>query len=135
MIIRKHKTASIQWFQSLFESSPLSDFFTKKEIEKYYNGQTYNRLAARLLAKELIIEHLKLNNNFYEISILNDLYGKPHLEFTGETANAISEQRLKKIHISLSHSKKTVTAFMVFEYLYNENVRDKSDVSDNPLGN
>jgi phosphopantetheine--protein transferase-like protein len=135
MIIRKHKTASVQEISGYFNEKGLSGFFTKTELEKYFNGRTFNRLAARLLAKEIIIEQLKLHNDYLEISILNDTYGKPHIEFTGETTTAISSRGLKDIHLSLSHSKKSVTAFVVFEYLYNGNITGKSDVSDHSLGN
>jgi phosphopantetheine--protein transferase-like protein len=135
MIVRKHKTASVQEISKHFIDQGLSDLFTKVEIEKYFNGRTYNRLAARLLAKEIILEHLKLKNNYTGLSILNDPFGKPLLEITGETADAASEHGIKQIHLSLSHSKKSVTAFVVFEYLYTGNVTGQSDVSDNSLGN
>lgn len=96
----------------------MSDFFITSELNEYDNGNSYNRLAARFLAKEIILGQLNTGNDFSEISILNDRYGKPLPEFTGKTAAAIRLQGLKKIHLSLSHSKKLAAAFVIFEYFY-----------------
>jgi phosphopantetheine--protein transferase-like protein len=117
MIIRKDKTAGITEINLQFQQSGLSFFFTDDEIQRYNNTGNNNSLAARFIAKQIIVEHFKMNDCFHEIDIFNDEFGKPFLKFSGEIANrVVTEKNLKSIHISLSHTRKYVTVFIIFEY-------------------
>jgi phosphopantetheinyl transferase (holo-ACP synthase) len=117
MIIRKDKTAGITEINKQFQQSGIDFFLTSAELLHYKNQKNNNSLAVRLLAKQIIIEHFKMADCYHEIAILNDEFGKPFPEFTGELAKKIElEKDLKSIHISLSHSRKYVAIFIIFEY-------------------
>ena len=117
MIIRKEKTAGITEINKQFQQSGIDFFFTSGELLHYKNQKNNNSLAVRLLAKQIIIEHFEMNDCFQDITILNDEFGKPFPEFTGELAKKIEIERdLKFIHISLSHSRNYVAVFIIFEY-------------------
>lgn len=118
MVVRKHDNAPVAECSGLFAAKGLKAFFTDREIDQYFNGKSCQRLAARYLAKKIILEHIGINNGFTEISIMNDTFGRPAVEFGPVAAQSMQEKQIATIHLSLSHSRKMASAYVVFEYLY-----------------
>ena len=120
MVIRKEKKIRLPEAKNLFQHRGLDPFFSNNELEKYFNGRNYGSIAARYLAKQIILEQLSLGDDlFHEISIYNDPYGKPQADYSGRTAMAVAAtEGLHFIHLSLSHSKNFAAAFVIFEYFY-----------------
>ncbi len=94
--------------------------FTAKEIEycqsKRNNAQNY---AARYAAKEAFFKALGCGWRdglaYDEVEIINDKLGKPEVILHGKTKKSCEENRITKIHISLSHAKDYATAIVVLE--------------------
>jgi holo-[acyl-carrier protein] synthase len=77
--------------------------------------------AARFAAKEAFSKALGVGFrgeiNFTEIEVLNDVLGKPYIQTSGKTQSYLLQQRVGKIHLSLSHTKNTAIAMVVIEAL------------------
>ena len=88
--------------------------YTNKEIEycESKKNAKYQHYAGRFAAKEAIFKAVsKLLNDKYEISwrdaqILNDINGKPHIEFKIKRL----EENIESIDISISHCKEYAVA-------------------------
>jgi holo-[acyl-carrier protein] synthase len=94
--------------------------FSKKEIaycEKKTNK--FEHYAARFAAKEAFFKAIgtgwSKGTAFNEIEIRNDKSGKPEIFFLGQTANTITQMKLGKISVSLSHIKTMATAMVIIE--------------------
>ena len=89
--------------------------FTKDELEKIKNPIS---LAGNFAGKEAVAKAFGTGfSNFYpnEIEILRDNKGKPYINLY-KNAKLIGEKLgVKKIHISISHSKENAIAFVVLE--------------------
>lgn len=88
--------------------------YTEKEI-KYCESKRnakYQHYAGRFAAKEAIFKAVsKLLNDKYEITwkdaeILNDINGKPKIDFTSKEL----EEKIESIDISISHCKEYAIA-------------------------
>ena len=94
--------------------------FSTEEI-KYCENKTnkYEHYAARFAAKEALGKALGLGwvegTTINEIEILNNIDGKPYINFIGETAKQIASLNLGNIHVSLSHIKTYATAIVIIE--------------------
>jgi holo-[acyl-carrier protein] synthase len=75
--------------------------------------------AARFAAKEAFFKALGTGwiegTNFNELSIVNDIDGKPELILSGETKKTLSELENANIKVSLSHLKTIATAMVIIE--------------------
>ena len=87
----------------------------------YCETQTYKyeHYAARFAAKEAFLKAIgtgwRNGTAFNEIEIYNDDEGKPELRFLGHTAKTITEMKLGKIFVSLSHLKTMACAMVIIE--------------------
>lgn len=96
------------------------ELFTQKEIEycelKRHQFQHY---AARYAGKEAFFKALgtgwRFGFKFIDIEILNNKLGKPEIFTSGKVAQYLKEKNIKNIHISISHLKKIVNAFVIIE--------------------
>jgi len=94
--------------------------FSAEEI-KYCQTKTnkYEHYAARFAAKEALGKALGLGwaegTTINEVEILNNIDGKPYINFLGETAKQIASLNLGNIHVSLSHIKTYATAIVIIE--------------------
>ena len=94
--------------------------FSAEEI-KYSEAKTnkYEHYAARFAAKEALGKALGLGwaegTTINEVEILNNIDGKPYINFLGETAKQIASLNLGNIHVSLSHIKTYATAIVIIE--------------------
>ena len=94
--------------------------FSAEEI-KYCEAKTnkYEHYAARFAAKEALGKALGLGwaegTTINEVEILNNIDGKPYINFLGETAKQIASLNLGNIHVSLSHIKTYATAIVIIE--------------------
>ena len=88
--------------------------YTEKEIEycESKKNAKYQHYAARFAAKEAIFKAVsELLNDKFEISwkdaeILNDINGKPKIEFTSKEL----EDKIESIDISISHCREYAVA-------------------------
>lgn len=75
--------------------------------------------AARFAAKEAFLKAtgkgLLETYDLFEIEVASDDSGKPFIRLTGALATRASENRWKKIHVSLSHLKTMACAVVIIE--------------------
>lgn len=94
--------------------------FSAHEIA-YCEARTfkYQHYAARFAAKESFLKALgtgwSKGTAFNEIEIYNDEQGKPELRLLGNTSKIVEELKVKKISISISHTKTMASAFVIIE--------------------
>lgn len=94
--------------------------FTEQEIA-YCNArktQAYSSYAARFAAKEAVLKALGTglrDGEIKEIEVVNDELGKPSI-ILGGYHKALSEKKgVKRIHISLSHTRTEAIAYCIME--------------------
>ena len=103
-----------------------NDALTEKlftEGEKYYcesgNVTKWQRYAARFSAKEAFFKALgtgyRFGMAFHEIEVKNDDLGKPYINPHGEVKKYIEKEKVKVIHLTISHVKEMVNAFVILE--------------------
>ncbi len=94
--------------------------FSSQEIN-YCEAKTnkYEHYAARFAAKEAFLKAAGTGwisqLNLYEIEIVNDENGKPHLYLSGKTADAFNLKVISNISVSLSHLKNIASAIVIIE--------------------
>ena len=104
------KEIYIDDFNNQISYSKYSEYFTLNEIEKFGKKNNKASLAARYLIKEILIEWLGDALKPGDIEILNNEYGRPQI-----FSQKISKDIQKKIHFSISHTKKTAIALVIFD--------------------
>lgn len=86
------------------------------EKGKFTRAQCF---AARFAAKEAFFKALgtgyRYGMAFHEIEILNDKLGKPYVVPHGKVKEYLKQQKVKHIHLSISHVKEMANAFVVLE--------------------
>ena len=92
------------------------------EKERYYAKsrivQEAASLAARFAAKEAFLKALGTGlreGRLQDIEVENDALGAPRLRVQGRWLELLEEKGVKKIHVSLSHTKEYATAFCLLE--------------------
>lgn len=79
----------------------------------------YQHYAARFAAKEAFFKALGTGYRdgmaFTEIEIMNDSLGKPFITTSGKVKEYIKNHKITHIHLSISHIKELVNAFVVLE--------------------
>ena len=95
--------------------------YTQEEIA-YCTGSHGDKVqsyAARFAAKEAFLKAigtgLRGKGQLTEIYVVNDDLGKPELKVTGYFAAYLEKMRVKKIHLTLSHTATTAMAVVVLE--------------------
>jgi len=106
----------------LGDNNALRDkLYTPAEQEYCTRGKVtmYQCYAARFAAKEAFFKALgtgyRYGMAFREIEVLNDELGKPYINPHGKVKEYLSEQKIKHIHLSISHVKAMASAVVVLE--------------------
>ncbi|VAW27450.1 Holo-[acyl-carrier-protein] synthase [hydrothermal vent metagenome] len=103
-----------------------NDAFVNKiftEVEQAYckaqKAGIFQSYAARYAAKEAVFKALgtgyRYGMAFREIEVKNDKLGKPEVMVHGKVKAFVDEQKITRIHLSLSHVKEMALAFVVLE--------------------
>ena len=96
------------------------ELFTENEI-KYCDSKRYpeQHYAGRFAAKEAFFKATGTGWGrgyaFDQVEINSDESGKPEISLTGKSKALITEHKISKIHVSISHTKKMATAFVILE--------------------
>ncbi len=112
-------------FEKLLDQQETAFFiriFTADE-RNYCDRYPKNRLkaqhyAARFAAKEALVKALGTGfrkMNFHDLEVRNDSLGAPYFEISGRVKEMVTEKRIERIHLSLSHSDNYSIAFVVLE--------------------
>ena len=79
----------------------------------------YENYAARFSAKEAFMKAIgtgwRFGIRFADIDVYHDEYGKPLIRLSGKAEELALNERISKIHVSLSHVKEMATAVVVVE--------------------
>ena len=98
----------------------LQRVFSDEEI-KYCGRHIQSSLlyGARFAAKEAFLKALGIGLGMgiklREIEVVHDDQGKPDLSLHGEANLQIEEREIKRIHLSLTHTKNYATAIVLLE--------------------
>lgn len=105
--------------------SAYGDKFTHRvftAVEREYAGSKANsteRYAARFAAKEAALKAmgtgLRNGLSWTQIEVSNDEAGKPSLQLTGKAQTVASNLGVRRIWLSLSHTRDCATAVVIFE--------------------
>jgi holo-[acyl-carrier protein] synthase len=80
----------------------------------------YQHLAARFAAKEAIFKALgEVETDFVgwkNIEILNNAFGKPQIFWHGQAEKVRKKRKIKKAHVSLSHTENYAVANVMLIY-------------------
>lgn len=99
-----------------FQNKFLDRIFTPKELSYALNKKFhYSHLAVRFTAKEAVMKALGKSTDFKDIEIQNDSGGVPSAKLYGRALKLASELGVKKISISLSHSKEMAIATAILK--------------------
>jgi holo-[acyl-carrier protein] synthase len=83
------------------------------------NVMKYQSYAARFAAKEAFFKALgtgyRYGMAFHEIEVMNDELGKPFIKPHGKVKEYLETNKVKHIHLTISHVKKMASAFVVLE--------------------
>ena len=96
----------------------LSKIFTPREI-KYATSRRFSHqhLAARFAAKEAVVkafgEPRRFPLQWTNIEVLNDLEGKPIIEFHDDALKLKNKKKVDEVIVSLSHSKNYAVANVI----------------------
>ena len=90
----------------------LSRVYTERELELY--GKKVPSLAARFAGKEAVIKALCQPGGIYlnQIEILSDPDGRPLVNLYGRAEAQARKLGLRRLAVSLSHSKEYAIAFV-----------------------
>jgi holo-[acyl-carrier protein] synthase len=98
----------------------IEKIFTREEIE-YCQAKHKKEIhyAARFASKEAFFKALgtgwRYGMKWQEISISNNLLGKPEISISGKVADFFKKQKLKTIHLSISHTHEQAIAQVIIE--------------------
>jgi holo-[acyl-carrier protein] synthase len=77
----------------------------------------FEELAGRFVVKEAILKALKTGwqkgMKFKEIIVLNEASGAPYVQLTGTVKKVADELGVRKIHVSISHTKELAVGIAV----------------------
>lgn len=98
----------------------LSKVFSDNEIDYCLaRGVPAQHFAARFAAKEAMLKALGvgLTGGFElsNISVESGVEGKPHICLKGRVKDHCNEQKIRKIHVSMSHLKDIASAIVILE--------------------
>jgi len=95
--------------------------FTKAEQSYSEKGKVivWQRYAARFAAKEAFFKALgtgfRYGMAFHEIEVKNDELGKPFIEPHGKVKDYLEKEKVKFIHLTISHVKEMASAMVLLE--------------------
>ena len=102
------KEINLDDFNNRISYSEYGKYFTSNEIERFGKKPNKASLAARYLIKEVLVEWVGDALKPVDIEILNNEFGRPQI-----CSIQISKDMLKKIHISVSHTKSKAVALII----------------------
>jgi holo-[acyl-carrier protein] synthase len=116
-------TVSLPRFRELMDrrgEAALGRFFTEGEAERCRQSRSaLESFAARFAAKEAFFKALGtgwgLGGRWTEVEVVSAVSGAPSLRLTGRAAEAAAERGVSAIHVSLTHTDESATAFVVLE--------------------
>ena len=88
-------------------------YFIQDEIKSSENKHIIKSLGARYLIKKCIIDFLGFKDGYHDIEIQNEPTGKPVVTVKGRVKEVLSECNIKRIHVSISHSKHYVSVLVI----------------------
>lgn len=77
-----------------------------------------HRLAGFFAAKEAVLKAMGTglaNFSWQEIEVRHDSKGAPFFEFNGKVLSFLTENRVSRIHLSISHCKEYAVAQVILE--------------------
>lgn len=94
--------------------------FTPGEIEYCESKKNkYPHYAARFSAKEAFLKAIgtgwRFGIRFADIEVYHDELGKPFIRVYGKAEELLNNEKISKIHVSLSHLKEMATAIVIIE--------------------
>jgi holo-[acyl-carrier protein] synthase len=107
--IERIKKAKERWNNKF-----LKRIFRNEEI-KYCNSSKlkYQHFAARFAAKEALIKALGETLNWKDIEVIKNERKSPKIKLHGKAKKIMTEKGIKKILLSLSHSKEYAVAQVI----------------------
>lgn len=101
----------------LCENSRFLDRFFSQSENELFKKRNYRpeTIAANFAAKEAFSKALGTGIRGFslrEVSVLRDPLGKPYIELSGRALELAAK---KRVHLSLSHSKKYAVAYVIIE--------------------
>jgi len=81
-------------------------------------GFKYESFAARFAAKEAVLKALGTGlrgGELVEVETMNDELGKPEVHLSGYFQNLARQKGVRRIHLTLSHTREQAMAFAVLE--------------------
>jgi holo-[acyl-carrier protein] synthase len=79
----------------------------------------YEELAGRFAVKEALLKAIKTGwrrgATFKDIAVLNEPSGAPYVKLSGRTKEITDGLGVKKIHVSISHTKELAVAVVILE--------------------
>ena len=98
----------------------LERVFSAKEVEYCTrHADVAIHYAARFAAKEALLKALGIGlgmgARLKEIEVVRNNMGKPDIVLSGGARAHAEKQKIVRIHLSLTHTKKYATAFVVLE--------------------
>ncbi len=95
----------------------LTQCFSESELTRLDKTSGYRSLCARYLVKEMIIDAIGTGILMKDMSIENNEFGAPQLQLlSNEVEEYIQSKGIKEIHLSYSHSRSWIGAFLIIEY-------------------
>ena len=98
------------------EALKSEDFMSKVYTETEKNKTFINTLSGYFAAKEAVSKALgftKVSPN--EIEIVNNPMGKPYVNLYGNAKEKAKSLGIRRVHVSISHSKDTAVAIAIAE--------------------
>ena len=102
---------------SKIKPSFINKIFTKQEIN-YLRDKNLESWAGIFAAKEAVAKSLGTGFKFFfirDIEILHDKQNAPKVKIYNNALYIFQENNISKIHVSISHTKKTAIAFAIAE--------------------
>jgi holo-[acyl-carrier protein] synthase len=98
----------------------LRKVFTEAEMQECHSVvNSTERFAGRFAAKEACMKALghgiRQEVWFTQIEVLNDANGAPYVQVSGEAERVLNAKGVKRIHVSITHTKNTAGAVVILE--------------------
>ena len=107
--------------KSIKNKNFIDRIYSKSEIQiarslKYKSSFFAKRFAAKEAFSKAIGTGISEGISFKEISVVNNIKGKPTIKLSGKTKNIVLKKIKKaKVHLSLSDEKKYAIAMVIIE--------------------
>jgi phosphopantetheinyl transferase (holo-ACP synthase) len=105
---RYQKTLPLTHMEEILKHEDKKDIFLPEELDLYGNESKPKSLSARLLIKDILIQHFSGKLSYHQISITSSPNGKPILKI-------LNPQISNSINISISHSRNHISVLVLIE--------------------